>query len=190
MARVISSVGPFAMRKRAAGTDFESLVRAIVSQQVSGAAATTILGRFRGLYPEVPFPTPAQVLGTPVETLRSVGLSRQKQAAIADLCQHVLRGDLPLGELADLDDETLIGRVSAVRGIGRWSAQMFLIFHLGRLDVWPEGDLGIRKGVARLRKREDLPSRAEMLEEGARWSPFCTVAAWYLWRSLAGEAQI
>lgn len=189
MARIIETVGPFAMRKRAASCELEALVRSIVYQQLSGKAAGTIYGRFLELY-EGGFPEADVILKTHYTRLRKVGLSRQKQAAIRDLCRHVSAGSLPLGQTESLDDETLVERLTAVRGIGRWSAQMFMMFHLGRLDVWPEDDLGVRKAVARMAALPELPTRKQMLAAGRDFAPYRTVASWYLWRSVDGDAQI
>jgi 3-methyladenine DNA glycosylase/8-oxoguanine DNA glycosylase len=162
----------------------EALVRAIVYQQLSGKAAATIFRRFVALYGEGPFPPAEAILRTHHARMRKAGLSRQKQAAVRDLCRHVADGRLPLHDVSQLEDEALIERLTAVRGIGRWSAQMFLMFHLGRLDVWAPDDLGIKKAIARVRGWSELPDRKRMLAEGERYRPFRTVASWYLWRSL------
>ncbi|MEM9456047.1 MAG: DNA-3-methyladenine glycosylase 2 family protein [Myxococcota bacterium] len=191
LARVIDQVGACRMRVGAAETHLASLVRAIVYQQLSGKAAATIFGRFRALYPPHRFPTAAQIRRTHYTRLRQVGLSRQKQAALRDLCRHVVEGRLPLDDprddLGEHEDEALIERLTAVRGIGRWSAQIFLMFQLGRLDQWPVDDLAIRKGVARLWGQEELPGKKAMEAWGERCRPYRTVAAWYLWRSLEIE---
>jgi len=189
MARLVEHVGRFSMLRRGR-TELEALVRAIVGQQLSGLAAETIYRRFRAIYPAPAFPSAAEILATDPELLRSVGLSRQKIAAIRDLCLHVDDGRLFAPGWEGLDDETLIGHLTVVRGIGRWSAQMFLMFHCARVNVWPEDDLGIRKGVALLRGRDALPTRAQMREEGEVFAPYCSIAAWYLWRALDTEAQI
>lgn len=188
MAQLVERIGRFAMMRRGR-SELEALVRAIVGQQLSGLAAETIFRRFRALYPTA-FPSAAEILATDPEKLRSVGLSRQKIAAIFDLCRHVHERLLFAAGWERLDDETLIQQLTVVRGIGRWSAQMFLMFHCARVNVWPEDDLGIRKGVALLRGRTDLPTRAQMRVEGLVFAPYCSVAAWYLWRSLDTEAQI
>ena len=187
LARVIEQVGPCRMRVGHAPTHLASLVRAIVYQQLSGKAAGTIYGRFLDLYPDCEFPTAARIRRTHYTKLRKVGLSRQKQAAVRDLCRHVVEGRLPLHDVDEHDDEALIERLTAVRGIGRWSAQMFLMFQLGRLDQWPVDDLGVRKGVALVQGRDTLPGRKEMEAWGERYRPYRTVASWYLWRSLEIE---
>ncbi len=184
LARVMARVGRCRMQVGYAESHLASLVRSIIFQQLSGKAATTIYGRFRALYPAERFPTAEEIRRTHHTRLRKVGLSRQKQAALRDLCRHVAEERLPLHDVDDHDDEVLIERLTAVRGIGRWSAQMFLMFQLGRLDLWPVDDLGVRKGVALILGSPELPSRREMEAWGERCRPYRTVASWYLWRSL------
>lgn len=184
LARVIEQVGACRMRVGQAESHLAALARSIVYQQLSGKAAATIFGRFRALYADEAFPTAEQIRRTHYTKLRKAGLSRQKQAALRDLCRHVCEGRLPLHDVDEHDDEVLIERLTAVRGIGRWSAQMFLMFQLGRLDQWPVDDLGVRKGVARLLGQEDLPGRRQMEAWGEPCRPYRTVASWYLWRSL------
>jgi 3-methyladenine DNA glycosylase/8-oxoguanine DNA glycosylase len=185
LSRVIADVGRCRMRVGYAETHLASLVRAIIYQQLSGKAAATIYGRFRALYPAERFPTAQEIRRTHHATLRKAGISRQKQAALRDLCRHVAEARLPLHDVDEHDDEVLIERLTAVRGIGRWSAQMFLMFQLGRLDQWPVDDLGVRKGVGRLLGTGgELPSRKQMEVWGERCRPYRTVASWYLWRSL------
>jgi 3-methyladenine DNA glycosylase/8-oxoguanine DNA glycosylase len=183
MARTMQKVGPFALRKGGADSELQALVRSIVYQQLSGTAAATIYGRLLALFDDE-FPAAEVLVETHHARLRKAGLSRNKQAAIKDLCRHAISGRLPLGRLSDLRDAELVERLVEVRGIGVWSAQMFMIFHLGRLDVWPAGDLGVRKGVARLVGTEALPGRSEMERIGAGFAPYRTIAAWYMWRSL------
>jgi 3-methyladenine DNA glycosylase/8-oxoguanine DNA glycosylase len=188
LARVIEQVGRCRMQVGHAETHLASLVRAIVYQQLSGKAAATIFGRFRALYPEERFPTADEIRRTHHTKLRKCGLSRQKQAALRDLCRHVVEERLPLHDVEEHDDEVLIERLTAVRGIGRWSAQMFLMFQLGRLDLWPVDDLGVRKGVALLLGMDgELPGRKQMEAWGERCRPYRSVASWYLWRSLEIE---
>jgi 3-methyladenine DNA glycosylase/8-oxoguanine DNA glycosylase len=174
---------PFAMRHGAAESHLAALVRSIVYQQLSGKAAATIYGRFRALFPAERFPEAEHILALHHTRLRKVGLSRQKSAALRDLCKHVRDERLPLDALAPLPDDELIERVVAVRGLGVWSAQMFMMFHLGRLDIWPVDDLGIKKGMAKLRGRTDLPGKKEMLALGEVYRPYRSIAAWYLWRA-------
>lgn len=160
-----------------------ALIRSIVYQQLTGKAAGTIHARFRALFDGIP--SAARVLAVDDATLRGVGLSRQKIASIRDLCSRVDAGELahPLARPDTFGDEELVEHLIRVRGIGRWSAEIFLMFHLGRTDVWPADDLGLRKAMARLRRR-DLPDRRVLRQIGARYRPYRTVAAWYLWRSL------
>jgi DNA-3-methyladenine glycosylase II len=190
LARVIRVVGPCRLQMRSEGTHFEALTRAIVFQQLSGKAAGTILGRFNALYPGGS-PTPEAVLGMSDEQLRGVGLSRQKVAYLRDLSSKVANGALRLDAVSSMDDEDLIAHLVQVKGIGQWTAQMFLMFRLGRPDVLPELDLGIQnaiKNVYRMRKR---PTPKQVRRIGAKWSPYRTVACWYLWRSLEnGDGQL
>ena len=177
-------MGPCRVRIGVYDDPLEALVRAIVGQQLSGKAAATIYGRFRALYEGERFPAPEQILATHHTRLRKAGLSRQKQAAVRDLCKAVRDDRLQLRKVERLEDETLIEQLVQVRGIGRWSAQMFMMFHLGRPDVWAPDDLGIKKAVANLRGLATLPTAREMHGHGERYAPFRTVASWYLWRSL------
>ena len=184
LGRVIDRVGPFRLVTTRAEGHLAALVRSIVYQQLSGKAAATIHARVLALFPEGRFPTPEEVLDADEAALRGCGLSRQKLAALRDLCVKVESGDLPLDRIDDLDDEPVIEALTQVHGIGRWSAEMYLLFHLGRLDVWPVTDLGIRKAVARLVGREDLPHPDAVREVGERFRPYRSVATWYLWRTL------
>ena len=189
IARVIASVGPCRFTHRTEGTHFDALLRAIVYQQLSGKAASTILGRVLAIY-DGRYPTALELLGTPDERLRAAGLSRQKLTYMRDLARHVHEGMLPVDQLHELDDAQIIEALTAVKGIGRWSAQMFLMFRLGRPDVLPEQDLGIRKGLQRAYRMRKLPTPARVQAIGARWSPYATYACWYLWRSLDGDANL
>ncbi len=203
MARVIDAVGPFAMRI-GDGDPFRALARAIVAQQISGAAAASILARLAdrllgsgAAAPAVrrtdpgwdgaaaPFPTPAQVLAASDAELAAAGLSRQKILALRDLARHFAEGELAAARFEEWDDETVIARLTQVRGIGRWTAEMFLMFHLGRPDVLPVDDLGIRRAVRRRYGLQELPRPAELRAIAAPWRPWATVACWYLWRSEA-----
>lgn len=161
-----------------------SLVRAIVYQQLSGRAAATIYGRLRAQFPARRFPRPDELLALSDETLRTCGLSQAKVRYLRDLAARASDGRLELHTLAEQSDEEVITALSSVHGIGRWSAQMFLIFHLGRLDVWPEADLGIRKAVMDLHGLPALPGLPAMRELAARYSPYASIASVYLWRSL------
>ena len=189
IARVIEQVGTCRFVPRAEGTHFDALVRAIVYQQLSGKAASTILGRVLALYGGR-YPTADELLATPDEQLRGAGLSRQKLSYLRDLARHVQDVTLPLDQLHELDDARVIEALTAVKGIGRWSAQMFLMFRLGRPDVLPDNDLGIRKGLQRAYRMRKLPAPKKVQAVGARWSPYATYACWYLWRSLDGDANL
>ena len=188
LAVVLDQVGACRLTYGNASCDLESLVRAILFQQLSGKAAATIYGRFRGLFRGSRFPSARAIAALQPAQLRAVGVSGPKQRAIADLCARVLDRSLPVGNLGHLPDPDLIARLTAVRGIGRWSAHMFMLFHLGRRDVWPVDDLGIRKGVQRLRGLDALPSARAMEALGAPYEGHRGVVAWYLWHWLDGDA--
>jgi DNA-3-methyladenine glycosylase II len=161
---------------------FHALAESIVYQQLAGAAAATIFGRFRALF-DGPL-APEAVLAMPEAKLRGAGLSTNKAASIRDLAAKVLDGTLPLDNLARLRDEALIERLVAVRGIGRWTAEMFLMFQLRRPDVWPVDDYGVRKGYANAYGLPELPKPKELLALGERFRPYRTAAAWYCWRAV------
>jgi 3-methyladenine DNA glycosylase/8-oxoguanine DNA glycosylase len=183
LADVIRRVGPFRLVPRASGTHFDAVCRSIIYQQLSGKAAATIHDRVLGLYGGRA-PLPAELAATSDEQLRGVGLSRQKLSYLKDLASRVATSELPIESLHELPDEDVIESLVRVKGVGRWTAQMFLMFRLGRPDVLPELDLGIQKAIQRvygLRKRP-LPER--VVKIGAAWAPYRTVASWYLWRSL------
>jgi DNA-3-methyladenine glycosylase II len=183
LARVIAHVGPCRFRPRSAGSHFDALLRSIVYQQLSGKAATTILDRVLALYGGR-YPRPAQLLETPESALRDAGLSRQKLGYLRDLAAKVDSGQVPLARVGRLPDEEVITYLTRVKGVGRWTAQMFLIFRLGRPDVLPELDLGIQTAIQRAYSLPERPGPADVLRIGERWRPHATVASWYLWRSL------
>lgn len=190
LAKVIEEVGPFRMHLRTEGTHFQALTRSIVFQQLSGKAAGTIFSRFNALYPDKS-PTPEAVLATPDETLRGVGLSRQKITYLKDLASKVLSGELPLEDVEQMADDDLIAHLVQVKGIGRWTAQMFLMFRLGRRDILPELDLGIQNAIQRAYRKRKRPTPKDVKKIGAKWSPHASVACWYLWRSLDnGDGQL
>jgi DNA-3-methyladenine glycosylase II len=159
-----------------------TLCESILHQQLSTKVAKIIHQRFIGLYPAGL--TPQLLLGTSEEDLRSVGLSRPKIRYLQDLAAHVAQGLPTLEELDKLDDETIISTLTPIKGIGRWTVEMLLIFRLGRLDVWPVDDLGIRTGAQRLYGWKEMPDRKTLFKQGEPWQPYRTIAAWYLWRSL------
>jgi len=185
LARIIDHVGPFRMRLHPTPSLFVALAEAIVYQQLSGKAAATIFARVRGLFPRAQEgPTPAQILRAPDEKLRGAGLSGSKLSSLRDLAKKATDGTLPtLAEVHTMDNETIIERLTEVRGIGRWTAEMLLMFRLGRPDVLPVDDYGIRKGFAVTFKKRKLPSPKDVDKYGARWTPYRTVASWYLWRA-------
>jgi DNA-3-methyladenine glycosylase II len=189
LGRVIRRVGACTLAPRREGTHFDAVLRAIVYQQLSGKAAGTILGRVHGIYGGRS-PTPDELLATPDETLRAAGLSRQKLGYARDLAARVAAGALPVDALDAMGDDEIIAALSAVKGVGRWTAQMFLMFRLGRLDVLPDLDLGVQKGIQLAYGLDQLPRPKEVLAIGAPWAPYRSVAAWYLWRSLDnGDGQ-
>jgi len=181
MAEVIEKVGSYRGWPESGGTHFDAVARSIVFQQLSGKAAGTIHGRFQGLYGGRT-PLPAELAITSDEQLRSIGLSRQKSAYLKDLGARVTSGELPIETLHELTDEEIITALTQVKGIGRWTAQMFLMFRLGRLDVLPDLDLGIQKGIQRAYRLRKLPPPERVKKIGAKWAPYRTVASWYLWR--------
>ena len=183
LSAVIDRIGPCTLSAETEGSHFNALARAIVYQQLSGKAASTIYGRFLALYGDS-LPCPQQVHSTSEESLRTVGFSRGKAAYVKDLAARCLSGDLNIEALANLTDDEIIERVTAVKGIGRWTAQMFLLFRLGRPDVLSELDLGIRKGIQLVYGLDRLPDHSETAAIGLKWSPYRSVASWYLWRSL------
>lgn len=184
LGEVIELVGGDGFPPHGGGSTFETLAHSIVYQQLSGKAASTIFGRFRNLYPDARFPAPADVLATPHERMRSVGLSEAKALAMRDLARHAAEGIVPpVGRLRRMDPETVIERLTVVRGVGRWTVQMLLLFRIGHPDVLPAHDLGIRKGLARITRRRQLPEPDAVMRRGERWRPWRSVASWYLWRA-------
>ena len=156
-------------------------MQAIITQQLSGKASGAITSRFKAMYGGV-FPTPADVLSTPEVDLRASGLSRSKVAYIKGVSKLVESGSLDLDALEGMPDDDVVSRLTEVRGIGRWTAEMFLIFTLGRLDVLPVDDLGLRKGIKEAYSLRDLPTGAEARRIAERWRPYRTIATWYLWK--------
>ena len=182
---LITRAGPFTLRPVHTQSLFAALAESIVYQQLSGRAAETILGRVVALYHPKRFPGPSDIVDTPVERLRGAGLSAAKAAAIRDLAARTIDGTVPSLALARrMDDDALVERLTEVRGIGRWTVEMLLIFRLGRPDVLPVGDLGVRKGYARTFRTRGLPTPEAMTRRAERWRPYRSVASWYLWRAL------
>lgn len=182
-ARLVAKVGPCTLQPEAAREPYEALVRAVAHQQLHARAAESILARLLALYPDSAFPTPAQLLATDFDSLRGTGLSARKVEALQGIATGTLSGLVPnRTEAATLDDEALIERLVSLRGIGRWTVEMLLIFTLERLDVLPVDDFGVRSGYRRLKGLDKLPTPRELARAGAVCSPWRSVAAWYLWR--------
>ena len=185
MGELIARVGTFTMRPEPARSLFQVLVRSIVYQQLTGRAAATILGRVTRLFAPKRFPAPSDLLEISPERLRAAGLSTAKTAALRDLAARTLDGTVPsLPRVRRMHDEEIIERLTVVRGVGLWTVEMLLIFKLGRPDVLPVGDLGVRKGFALTFGKRTLPAPAVMHRRGNRWRPYRSVASWYLWRAL------
>jgi DNA-3-methyladenine glycosylase II len=186
MAALVDRIGPLSTlaRKRGRPADaYGTLVRSITGQQLSTKAAATIYGRLVDLYGGQT-PTPEQILATDPEQLRAVGLSGAKAAYLRDLAEHIVDGELPVDKLAELPDEEVYERLIAVKGLGRWTVDMFLIFHLGRPDVLPVGDLGVRKAMQIEYGLDEMPKPSEMERIAEAWRPQRTLASLYLWESL------
>jgi len=181
--RVIRAIGPCTLLA-VEREPYEALVRAIAHQQVHGRAAEAILGRFLALFPGAPFPAPEQVLATPPETMRACGFSQSKVAAIRDIAEKAAGGLVPTrAAAARFDDAQLIERLVAIRGVGRWTVEMLLIFTLGRPDVLPVDDFGVREGWRVAAGLEEQPKPKALAAIGEAWAPWRSVAAWYLWRA-------
>jgi len=184
MKRLIGEVGPYGLTCRPRRSPFESLARAIAYQQLHDKAAESILRRFIALFPGRRFPSPAEVLAAPPDAIRGAGFSHAKIAALRDLAAKAIDGTVPTSRvIRRLDDEAIVERLIDVRGIGRWSVEMLLIFQLGRPDVLPVDDFGVRNGFRIAYRRRAMPTPKELLRYGERWRPYRTAAAWYLWRA-------
>jgi 3-methyladenine DNA glycosylase/8-oxoguanine DNA glycosylase len=185
MAELIDRARRFEVNAEGSVRPFEALAESIAYQQLSGKAAATIWGRVRALYRKRKNLDPREVLETPDERLRAAGLSRSKVAAVKDLALKTIDGTVPTGRaLARMSDEEIIERLTTVRGIGRWTVEMLLLFDLGRLDVWPVGDYGVQKGFAKTFKKRKLPTPKQLARHGEKWRPYRSLAAWYFWRAL------
>jgi DNA-3-methyladenine glycosylase II len=185
MAELIARSLRYNIKPESSMRPFDALAESIAYQQLSGKAAATIWKRVRALYPRRKYLDPKQVLTTPDEKLRGAGLSRSKVAAVKDLAAKTIDGTVPTTRrLAKMSDEEIIARLITVRGIGRWTVEMLLLFDLGRPDVWPVDDYGVRKGFAKTFGRRKLPKPRQLMKLGEKWRPHRSVAAWYLWRAL------
>ncbi len=196
LARIIARSGPCHWQPETTQSIFEALLESIIYQQLNGRAAATITERVKALFPGngsrirtrhglvAAFPSPEQILAATEDLLRSAGLSRAKMLAIRDLAAKTLDGTVPTVDQAHgMSDEELIERLDTVRGVGRWTVEMLLLFRLGRTDVLPVDDYGVRKGFAKMLKLADLPKPKELMEYGERWRPYRSVASWYMWRA-------
>ncbi len=196
LGRIIAKAGDCRLMKETTQSIFAALLESIIYQQLNGKVAATITSRVKALFPENTqqirtrrglvegFPTPEQIVSASEELLRSAGLSRNKMLAIRDLAAKTLDGTVPTVQQAHrMSDDELIERLTAVRGIGRWTVEMLLIFRLGRQDVLPVDDYGVRKGFAKMKKMGELPKPKELAAYGEKWKPHRSVAAWYLWRA-------
>lgn len=190
MRRLIEQIGPFSLKPKVRRSPFESLARAIAYQQLHDKAAESILRRFMALFPSRRFPRPDELLAMNVRAIREAGFSRPKVMALRDLAVKTLDGTVPTGRMMNqLDDEAIVERLIEVRGIGRWTVEMLLIFQLGRPDVLPVHDFGVRNGFRIGYRRATMPTPQEVFHHGERWRPFRTAASWYLWRAADREKR-
>jgi len=187
LAIAIKQIGPCGMADRQRKDHLSALVGAIVSQQLSTKAAATIFGRFVALFPDNRIPDAVSIAAQTDAALRGVGLSGQKVGYLRDLCARIADGRLDLDELDTLPDELVVERLTAVKGFGRWTAEMFLMFRLHRPDVLPAGDLGIVNAIQRLYRLRKRPDAKRILKIGEVWKPYRSVASWYLWQTLRNE---
>jgi DNA-3-methyladenine glycosylase II len=188
MASIVTRVGPCRFRVADAGSHFQAVARSIIYQQLSGKAAGTIHARFLALF-DAQGPSADALHALPDAAIQATGVSRQKLGYLRDLAARVQAGALPIETLHTLPDDEVAGHLTQVRGVGRWTAQMFLMFRLGRLDVLPELDLGIRKAIQRGYRLRALPDPRRVHRIGAPWAPYRTIASWYLWKSIDGDAS-
>ena len=185
LAKLIKQVGPCRLEPQTKRAPFQALVRSVTFQQFNGKAAETILGRVLALYPGKKFPSPEDLLATPDEKLRAAGLSRNKTAAVKDIAAKTINGVVPDSRtIKKLSNEEILERLTCVRGVGPWTVEMLLMFTLGREDVFPVTDFGVRKGFAITYGLKELPSPKKLLAHGEKWRPHRTTAAWYLWRAV------
>ena len=190
MAQLIRRAGPFTPAPERRRGPYEALVRAVAHQQLTGKAAETILGRFVMLYGGDTYPSPEQLIATPDHYLHGVGFSRAKTAALKDIAAKTLDGTIPeRRRLARMKDESIIERLTEARGVGRWTVEMFLMFTLGRPDVLPVDDYGIRMGYRIAYGKRTLPKPKALARYGEVWAPYRTTASWYLWRAVDIERE-
>ena len=190
MRRLMEDVGPCTLKPNTRRSPFESLARAIAHQQLHGKAAESILARFMALFPRRKFPRPDDLLAMNMRSMRAAGFSRSKILALRDLAVKTLDGTVPTNRVIQkLGDDEIVERLTEVRGIGRWTVEMLLIFQLGRPDVLPVDDFGVRNGFRIAYRRRSMPTPTQVFQYGERWKPYRTVAAWYLWRAVDLEKQ-
>jgi DNA-3-methyladenine glycosylase II len=184
MRQLVRRVGPLTLQPDKRRTPFQSLVRAVANQQLNGKAAETILGRFIALFPGRRFPLPEDLAGVDDDRLRACGFSRAKVAAIRDIAAKSLSGVIPNSrQIARLSDDAIVERLTEARGVGRWTVEMLLIFQLGRPDVLPVDDFGVRNGYRLAYRHGEMPKPKELLVIGEKWRPHRSAASWYLWRA-------
>jgi DNA-3-methyladenine glycosylase II len=184
MRQLVRRVGPLTLQPDTRRTPFQSLVRAVANQQLNGKAAETILGRFIALFPGRRFPMPEDLAGVDDDRLRACGFSRAKVAAIRDIAAKSVSGIIPTSrQIARLSDDAIVERLTEARGVGRWTVEMLLIFQLGRPDVLPVDDFGVRNGYRLAYRQAEMPKPKELLAIGEKWRPHRSAAAWYLWRA-------
>ena len=185
MRKLIRAAGPCALKPEPKRSPFQSLVQAVAHQQLNGTAADTILTRFKKLFPGRKFPRPEDLAKVTDEQIRASGFSFSKIAAIRDIAAKTLDGTIPNSRaIAKLSDEEIITRLTEARGVGRWTVEMLLIFQLGREDVLPVDDFGVRNGFRLAYKKREMPKPKALAKFGERWQPHRTTAAWYLWRAV------
>jgi len=184
MAKIVSQVGPYTIKLTRHRNLYRPLMESVVYQQLAGQAASAILKRFVGLYPESDFPTDEEVLNTPITKLRSAGLSQAKSLAILDIAKKSVEGIIPPPrDIKKLSDDEIIERLTQIRGVGPWTVHMLLI-KLGRPDILPVTDYGIRKAFSLAYKKRSLPTPKQLIKHAEAWRPYRSVASWYLWRTL------
>src|SRR5438132_8043267 len=185
VAALIARSRRYEIKPAASIRPFDALAESIAYQQLNGKAAATIWSRVRGLYPRRKWLDPEKVLATSDDLLRGAGLSRAKTAAIKDLAAKTIDGTVPSRRaLLRMSDDEIIARLTQVRGIGRWTVEMLLLFDLGRPDVWPVADYGVQKGFAKTFRKRKLPTPKQLMKHGEKWRPYRSVAAWYFWREV------
>ncbi|MCC7374514.1 MAG: DNA-3-methyladenine glycosylase 2 family protein [Verrucomicrobiales bacterium] len=185
LSKVIRRVGDCTLAPDAKRSPFESLVRAVANQQLNGKAAQTILNRFRDLFPGKRFPSSADIEAITDDQMRACGFSRAKIASIRDIARHTASGLIPTSrQIAKLPDDEIVTRLTEVRGVGRWTVEMLLMFQLGRPDVLPADDFGIRNGFRLAFGLDEMPKPKDVLSHGECWRPYRTTASWYLWRAV------